>query len=133
MTRAAAATFLIVFATPAFAAGDAFEGAPWWVAALFYAGCLAVFALLAAGLGFFLQGLLQLRNAVVLMTVVSIGFLTWLATSYGLEKTVSGLLEFALCLALSSPFFGLGWRTGTRGATRQSNRKIALNSGSKHG
>ncbi|HEY8336250.1 MAG TPA: hypothetical protein VIQ05_20870 [Tardiphaga sp.] len=133
MTRAAGITVLTVLATPAFAAGDAFEGAPWWIIAVFYGVSIAVLALLAAGLGFFLQGVLQLRTALVALMILSGVFLGWLATSQGLEKTARILPLFAFTLALAGPPFGLGWFIGLRDATRRSNRKLALNAGSNHG
>jgi hypothetical protein len=123
--RVLAAILLVSVATPAFAAGD---GAPGWV----YVVLWAPFIILAVGLGFFLQEFLRLRNAMVLVTIVSIGFLAWLATSYGFEKTVRGLPLFAVCLALFSPLFGVGWFIGIKDATRRSDRKL-LNAGSNHG
>jgi hypothetical protein len=131
MTRAAGVAFLAMLATPAFAAGDGFEGAPWWVIAVFYGISIAVLALLAAGLGFFLQGFLQLRTALVALMILFGVFLAWLATSQGLEKTARGLPLFAFTLALAGPLFGLGWFIGLRDATRRLNRK--LNAGSNHG
>jgi hypothetical protein len=130
MARAAGAAFFAVLATPAFAAG---EGGPWWFLAVSYLGTIAPLILLAVGLGFFLQGFLRLRSAVIALIILSVGFLAWLATSYGLEKTVRGLPLFGVLLALLSPFFGLGWFIAIKDAIRRSDRKIALNAGSNHG
>jgi hypothetical protein len=124
--RVLAAILLVSMATPAFAAGD---GAPTWV----YVISCAPFLILPVGFRFFLQGFLRLRNALILMTIASVGFLILLAASYGLEKTLSGLPLFAFMLALFSPLFGLGWFIGIKDAIRRSDRKIALNAGSNHG
>jgi len=131
MTRAAGIAFLALLATPASAAGDALEGAPWWVVTVAYGIPVVLAAIVAAGLGYFLQGFLRLRNALVSLTIVAAGFLAWLATLYGFERAAVPLL--VLSLALISSFFGLGWLVGVRDATRRSNRKLALNIGSEHG
>jgi hypothetical protein len=133
MARAAAIAFLGTLATPAFAAGDGLEGAPWWLIAAIYVPSIAIAGLLAVGLGFFLQGFLRLRSAVIGLTILFASFLAWLATVYGVEKTLQSLPEFALMLALFSPFFGLGWFVGMKDAGRRSNRTTALNAGSNHG
>ncbi|MBR1209525.1 hypothetical protein [Bradyrhizobium sp. JYMT SZCCT0180] len=90
-------------------------------------------AFLAAGLGYFLQGFLQLRNALISLTIVPAGLLAWVATVYGFEKAAADVPLLLLSLALIGSFFGLGWWVGVRDATRQSNRKLALNTGSNHG
>ncbi|MBR1269556.1 hypothetical protein JQ629_18760 [Bradyrhizobium sp. AUGA SZCCT0222] len=133
MARAAGIAFLALLATPAFAAGDAFEGAPWWVAALAYGILVVLVAFLAAGLGYFLQGFLRLRSALISLTIVPAGLLAWVATVYGLEKAAVDVPLLLLSLTLIGSFFGLGWRVGVRDATHQSNRKLALNAGSNHG
>ena len=133
MTRAAAIAFLGALATPALAAGDPFEGAPWWFAAAIYVPLIALAGLLAVGLGFFLQRLLRPRNALIALAILFAGFLAWLATDYGVEKTLQSLPAFALVLALFSPFFGLGWFIGMKDAGRRSNQTTALNAGSNHG
>jgi hypothetical protein len=133
MTRAAGVAVLALLATPALAAGDGFEGGPWWFVALSYGVPLAVTTFLAVGLGFFLQGFFRLRNVLVAMAVLSAVFWAWLATDYGFEKAVSVLPALALILALLGPLFGLGWFIGIRDMIRRSNRKLALNSGNNHG
>jgi hypothetical protein len=133
MARAAAIAFLGTLATPAFAAGDGLEGAPWWLVAAVYVPAIAIALFRAVGLGFFLQGFLRLRNVLVALTIVFAGFMAWLASVYGVEKTLHSLPEFALILALFSPIFGLGWFIGMKDAGRRSNRTAALNAGSNHG
>jgi hypothetical protein len=133
MARAAAIAFLGTLATPAFAAGDGLEGAPWWFVAAIYVPLIAIAGLLAVGFGFFLQGLLRPRNALVVLTILFAGFLGWLAAVYGAEKTLHSLPEFALMLALFSPLLGLGWFIGMKDAGRRSNQTPALKAGSNHG
>jgi|SRR5450755_543753 hypothetical protein len=131
--RLLAAILLASLTAPAFAAGDGFEGAPWWGPVAFNGLPLAILSVLAVGSGFFLQGFLRLRNAVISLIIVSVAFLAWLATVYGFEKIVGGLPLFASLLALFSPLFGLGWCIGVKDATRRSDRKIAPNAGNNHG
>ena len=133
MLRAAATAFLGMLVTPALAAGDGLEGAPWWVAAAVYVPLIAIAALPLVGLGFFLQMFLRLRSAVIGLTILFAGFLASLAIVYGVEKMLGGLPEFALMLALFSAFFGLGWFIGMKDAGRRSHRTTALNAGSNHG
>jgi hypothetical protein len=116
---------LAVLATPAFAAGDAFEGAP-WVGVIFGGGLLALFGFLAAGTGFFLQGFMRLRNALFFIIFVSAAFLALLVNGFGLEKTVRIIPLLASMLALCSPPFGLGWFIGTRDAKRRIERSPAI-------
>ena len=129
MARPAAIVFLSVLASPAFAAGGELEGATWWI----FAATCAIAAFLAVGLGFVLQGILRLRNALVGLTILFAGFLAWLASDYSVAKTLHSLPELALILALSSPFFGLGWFIGMKDAGRRSNHTAALNAGNNHG
>jgi hypothetical protein len=129
MTRTAAIALLGTLATPALAAGGELESTTWWVISTVYAFA----AFLAVGLGFVLQGFLRLRNVTVGLTILCASFLTWLATVYGVEKTLQGLPEFALMLALFGAFFGLGWFLGMKDAGRRSRRMTALNAGSNHG
>jgi hypothetical protein len=133
MARAAAIAFLGTLATPAFAAGDGLEGAPWWVALAVYVPVIAIALFLAVGLGFLLQGLLRPRNALGGLTIIFASFLAWLATVYGVEKTLHSLPAFAFVLALFSPVFGLGRFIGMKDAGRRSNQTTALNAGSNHG
>jgi hypothetical protein len=129
MTRAATIAFLVTLATPALAAGGELESTTWGVIAAVY----AVAAFLVVGLGFALQRFLQLRNATIGLTILCASFLAWLATIYGIEKTLHALPEFALILALFGVFFGLGWFLGMKDAGRRSNQTTALNAGSNHG
>ena len=133
MTRAAAVALLAVLVSPAFAAGDGLEGAPWWFAAAIYVPVFGITLLVAIGLGFVLQGLLRLRNALLALTIVFAGFLVGLAIVYGVEKTLNGLPELALMLALFVPVLGLGWFIGMKDAGRRSNQATEPNAGSNHG
>jgi hypothetical protein len=121
----AGAVGLAVLATPAFAAGDAFEGSP-WIGAIFSGSVLALFGFLAAGTGFFLQGFMRLRNALFFVIFVLVVFLTLLVNGFGLEKTVRIIPLLALMLAVCSPPFGLGWFIGTRDAKRRIERSPAI-------
>jgi hypothetical protein len=72
----------------------------------------------SVGLGYFLQAFLRLRTAVIFLSVAALAFLTLIATSYGLEKTLNGLPAFTLLLLLFAPLFGVGWHLGIRAARR---------------
>jgi hypothetical protein len=121
-----------VLAGPAFAAGDAFEGASWWVLAISFVSTFGVVFFLSAGVGFFLQGFMRLQTAVVLIIFLSIAFLALLINSFGLEKTERIMPLFALMLALCGPLFGLGWFIGTRDTKRRRERMPAQH-GIDHG
>jgi hypothetical protein len=133
MTRATGILCFAVLATPALAAGNGFDGVPWWVALAVYGPVIAIPVLLSVGLGFFLQGFLRLRNALISLIVVSVCLLAWLATVYGFEKVAPGVTLLASCLTLVGPFFGLGWFIGIKDAARRSSRGATLNTGNNHG
>jgi hypothetical protein len=110
----------VALPTPALAAGgidDASAG--------FYIMYFAVIALIgglpAVGFGFFLQGLLRLPNALILLAAATLALFACLAAVYGVEKTFGVIPLFALMVLMFGPFFAWGWNIGIKDARRVSN------------
>jgi hypothetical protein len=133
MTIAAVgAICLAVLATPAFAAGDAFQGAP-WIGAIFTGGMIAFFGFLALGSGFFLGSLLKLSMALLVVLLVSLVLPIYIYLTLDLGRTIAVATAEALMLLFFSPVMVWGWWLGRKDAARRSSRNTALNAGSRHG
>jgi hypothetical protein len=132
MTRVVGAAFLAALATPAFAAGDGFEGAP-WIKAFYLGGMVALFGFLALGSGFFLGGLLNLPMTLLVILLVSLVLPIYIYLTLDLGRTIAVVTAEALMLLVFSPAIVWGWWLGRNDAARRSSRKTALNVGSTHG
>jgi hypothetical protein len=128
----AGAICLAVLATPAFAAGDAFQGAP-WIGAIFTGGMIAFFGFLALGSGFFLGSLLKFSMTVLVILLVALILPIYVYLTLDLGRTIAVATAEALMLLFFSPTIVWGWWLGRKDATRRSNRTTALNAGSSHG
>jgi hypothetical protein len=132
MARVVGAVFLAALATPAFAAGDGFEGVP-WIATFFYVGMIAFFGFLALGSGFFLGGLLKLSMTLLVILLVSSVLPIYIYLTLGLGRTIAVAAAEAVMLLFFSPVIVWGWWLGRKDAARRSGRKTALNAGISHG
>jgi len=129
----ARAVCLAALATPAFAAGDGFEGAPWTIKAFYLGGMIALFGFLAFGSGFFLGSLLNLSMTLLVILLVSLVLPIYIYLTLDLGRTIAVATAEALMLLFFSPAIVLGWWFGRKDAARRSSRKTALNVGSRHG
>jgi hypothetical protein len=96
---------------------------PWWFTLymLFVAG--SIFGLPAVGFGFFLQGLMRLRIALL----VSVGLFLMLPVLVlimrGAMRTWQMMPTFLALLAVSVPLVGFGWLIGIWDEKRKAPRK----------
>jgi hypothetical protein len=132
MTRLVGAAFLTALATPAFAAGDGFEGAP-GMKILYFGGIIALFGFLALGSGFFLGSLLKLSMTVLVILIMSLVLPIYIYFTLDLGRTIAVASAEALMLLLFSPALVWGWWLGRKDAARRSSRMTAHNVGSTHG
>jgi hypothetical protein len=133
MTRVvASAVCLAALATPALAAGDGFDGAP-WIKAFYLGGMIALFGFLALGSGFFLGGFLNLSMLILAIVLVSLVLPIYIYLTMDLGRTIAVAKAEALTLLIFSPAIAWGWWLGRKDATRRSGRKTRLNAGSSHG
>ena len=75
-----------------------------------------------AGLGFFLQGFLRLRNAVLLLLALSVLGFICLVFPRPYERVFDLAIAAATIMLMLSPFFGLGWYLGVRDTKRRVER-----------
>jgi hypothetical protein len=125
MGRLALSVLAVAASSPAFAAGG--DDMPLVILLPMAVVMLSGFFLASAGLGFFLQGYLRLRNAVLSLTLGVLSFFWLLTVGYGLEKVIDrGLPLLTGLILVFSLFFALGWYIGTRNLKRRATaRKTA--------
>jgi hypothetical protein len=124
MVRFGGALLLVALSSPAFAAGG-WEDMPTWLLAGMYLVFGLLFGLPSIGLGYFLQGLMSLPKAAILLGLITVAVLLGLAAGYGFEKTLTVLPLIALLLSIFSPLFGLGWFLGFRDLRRTARQEPA--------
>ena len=125
MTWRVALVLVASLGSPALAAGGWDEmDAPLVLVALFLT--LLMFGLPCVGLGFFLQALMRLRNAVVLLAS-GFAILAGCGAAYrGLSRTLELAPAFTVFILIFATLFGLGWRAGIWDANRHAkNQKLA--------
>jgi hypothetical protein len=139
MARVVGAAFLAAFATPALAAGDGFDGAP-WIKAFYLGGMIALFGFLALGFGFlalgfgFLLGSFsKLSVAILVVLLVFLVLPIYIYLTLDLGRTIAVAEAQALMLLIFSPAIACGWWLGRKDAARRSNRNLELSAGSSHG
>jgi hypothetical protein len=120
--------FFAISFSPARAGG--WEDMPWWGLLGIYSIILFLVGLPAIGLGFFLRGLMRLRNAMIVLISLFLILPIWVLVTRGLERTWEFVPLLALMLSVLGPLVGLGWYVGIWDTKRHlSRRTLALNNG----
>jgi hypothetical protein len=106
---------------PALAAGD--EPWPLGYSLLMFAVMSLLIGLPTVGLGFFLQGFLRLRTAVVLLVVLAGLGSVLLEPAHSYGRALHLAIYLVATMLILSPLFGLGWYLGVKDTRRRIGRR----------
>jgi hypothetical protein len=121
IARLTIAALLASLSPPAMAAGDTEWPPFFWI--IESVAMFLMFVVPAVGVGFFLQGFLRARNAVLLVTALALVVPGWCLSSRGLEKTLELVSLFLLLIAFFSALIAFGWYLGIKDQARATARK----------
>jgi hypothetical protein len=117
MARLVSIAMLANLSSPAQAAGDTD------MPVIFDIGMLMLVGLSSVGTGFFLQGLMRLRNALLLIGAGVLFLEAYAVSIRGLSRTIEFTPFFAFLLLLFASLFAAGWYFGKWAAKRQMKRQ----------
>jgi hypothetical protein len=118
MRRLGTLVSMASLSSPALAAGGWDDmPTPFFIAMLLWMTLLC--GMPCVGLGFFLQGLMRLRNALILLAFGFLFLTSFGAAAWGLARTLELAPVFAAAFLFFAPLFGAGWFAGIWAANRQ--------------